>query len=110
MQLSTECNIQRNLTRLLWTADELRELHKREAEQGIEPDWEIDAFMTADTMAGKREAIVSEYILKILGLDVRLLAIPMLVLAPPRPPSLPPCIIMTCLGVNQASFCGHMWK
>jgi len=45
-------------------------LRKREAEQNIEADWEIDAFMTADTVKGKREAIASEYILRILGLDV----------------------------------------
>ncbi len=51
-------------------SDELRVLRKREAEQNIEADWEIDAFMTADTVKGKREAIVSEYILRILGLDV----------------------------------------
>ena len=51
-------------------ADELQELRKRETERKLEADWEIDAFMTADTVAGKREAIVSEYILRILGLEV----------------------------------------
>lgn len=51
-------------------AEELKELRKREAEQDVQPDWEIDAFMTADTVQGKKEAIVSEYILRILGLDV----------------------------------------
>lgn len=51
-------------------ADELRELRKREKEQGIQSNWEIDSFMAADTLEGKREAIVSEYILRILGLDV----------------------------------------
>ena len=50
--------------------DELEQLRKMEAEQDLEADWEIDAFMTADTVAGKREAIVSEYILRILGLEV----------------------------------------
>lgn len=52
------------------TADELQELRKREAEQKVDADWEIDAFMTADTVQGKKEAIVSEYILRILGLEV----------------------------------------
>ena len=50
--------------------EELRELRKREAEQDVQADWEIDAFMTADTVQGKKEAIVSEYILRILGLGV----------------------------------------
>ena len=51
-------------------AEELRELRKREKEQGIQSNWEIDSFMAADTLEGKREAIVTEYILRILGLDV----------------------------------------
>ncbi|KAK9829075.1 hypothetical protein WJX72_003763 [[Myrmecia] bisecta] len=50
-------------------AEELRELRKREKEQGIKPDWEIDAFMKADAIQGKRENIVTEYIMRILGLD-----------------------------------------
>lgn len=49
---------------------ELQDLRKREAEQKVDADWEIDAFMTADTVQGKKEAIVSEYILRILGLEV----------------------------------------
>lgn len=51
-------------------AEELRELRKREKEQGIQSNWEIDSFMAADTLEGKREAIVTEYMLRILGLDV----------------------------------------
>lgn len=51
-------------------AEELRELRKREKEQGISSNWEIDSFMAADTLEGKREAIVTEYMLRILGLDV----------------------------------------
>ncbi|KAL3144459.1 hypothetical protein ABBQ32_004202 [Trebouxia sp. C0010 RCD-2024] len=51
-------------------AEELRELRKREKEQGIHSNWEIDSFMAADTLEGKREAIVTEYMLRILGLDV----------------------------------------
>lgn len=52
------------------SAEELRELRKREKEQGIHSNWEIDSFMAADTLEGKREAIVTEYMLRILGLDV----------------------------------------
>ena len=54
----------------LCLAEELRELRKREKEQGIQSNWEIDSFMAADTLEGKREAIVTEYMLRILGLDV----------------------------------------
>ena len=45
-------------------------MRKREKERGIQSNWEVDAFMAADTLEGKREAIVTEYILRILGLDV----------------------------------------
>ena len=55
----------------LTSAEELRELRRREKEQGIQSNWEIDSFMAADTLEGKREAIVTEYMLRILGLDVR---------------------------------------
>ena len=46
-------------------------MRAREKEAGLPPDWEIDAFMAADSVNGKREAIATEYILRILGLDVR---------------------------------------
>ena len=49
------------------------ELRKREKEQGIQSNWEIDSFMAASALEGKRESIVTEYILRILGLDVSIL-------------------------------------
>lgn len=51
-------------------AAELLELRKREKEMGIRPDWEIDAFMKAEAVAGGRESIATEYVLRLLGLDV----------------------------------------
>ena len=51
-------------------AEELAELRKREKEQGIQSNWEIDSFMAASALEGKRESIVTEYMLRILGLDV----------------------------------------
>lgn len=49
----------------------MEELRRREKEAGIEPDWEVDAFMKASTLQGKRQSIQTEYILNVLGLDVR---------------------------------------
>ena len=57
---------------LAMIADELRELHQREKEKGITPEHDIDAFMTADAVQGKKESLVSEHIIRILGLDVSL--------------------------------------
>ena len=51
-------------------ADELTELRRLEKEKGIQPDPEIDAFMKANAIEGKRESIETEYVLHILGLGV----------------------------------------
>ena len=60
-------------------ADEIHELRKREKEQGLEPDWEIDMFMKASAARGKRHSIMTDYVMRMLGLEVclhRLLACP----------------------------------
>ena len=51
-------------------AEELTELRRLEKEKGISPDPEIDAFMKANAIEGKRESIETEYVLHILGLGV----------------------------------------
>lgn len=51
-------------------ADELEELLKREKEMGITPDPDLDAFMKAEVRTGKRESIVTDLIIKMLGRDV----------------------------------------
>ncbi len=48
----------------------MEELRRVEKERGIEPDPDIDAFMKADAIEGKRESIETEYVLHILGLNV----------------------------------------
>ncbi|XP_024517239.1 ABC transporter G family member 34 [Selaginella moellendorffii] len=48
----------------------LSELAKRERATGIKPDPDIDAFMKASAIQGQRTSIVSDYVLKILGLDI----------------------------------------
>ncbi|XP_059428884.1 ABC transporter G family member 34-like [Corylus avellana] len=48
----------------------LSELSRREREAGIKPDPEIDAFMKATAMSGQKTSLVTDYILKILGLDI----------------------------------------
>ncbi|KAF9596998.1 hypothetical protein IFM89_014712, partial [Coptis chinensis] len=50
--------------------DLLTELSRREKEAGIKPDPEIDAFMKATAMAGQETSLVTDYVLKILGLDI----------------------------------------
>ena len=59
-------------TMQLWfdPADEIHELRKREKEQGLEPDWEIDAFMKASAARGKRHSIMTAYVMRMLGLEV----------------------------------------
>uniref|UniRef100_A0A2N9EHN3 ABC transporter domain-containing protein n=1 Tax=Fagus sylvatica TaxID=28930 RepID=A0A2N9EHN3_FAGSY len=48
----------------------LAELSRREKEAEIKPDPEIDAFMKATAMAGQETSLVTDYVLKILGLDM----------------------------------------
>ncbi|GER28927.1 ABC transporter family protein [Striga asiatica] len=50
--------------------DLLVELARREKESGIKPDPEIDAFMKATAVAGQESSLVTDYVLKILGLDI----------------------------------------
>uniref|UniRef100_A0A1D1XCF5 Pleiotropic drug resistance protein 2 n=2 Tax=Anthurium amnicola TaxID=1678845 RepID=A0A1D1XCF5_9ARAE len=48
----------------------LSELSRREKNAGIKPDPEIDAFMKATALEGQGTSLVTDYVLKILGLDV----------------------------------------
>jgi hypothetical protein len=47
------------------------ELRRREKELGVEPDTEVDAFLKAEAVEGKRTNIVTDLILRVLGLQVR---------------------------------------
>jgi ABC-type multidrug transport system ATPase subunit len=50
--------------------DKLVELSRREKQAGIKPDPDIDVFMKAIAMEGQETSLVTDYILKILGLDI----------------------------------------
>ncbi|XP_038680217.1 pleiotropic drug resistance protein 2-like isoform X1 [Tripterygium wilfordii] len=50
--------------------DLLVELARREKQSGIKPDPEIDAFMKAIALAGQKTSLITDYVLKILGLDI----------------------------------------
>ncbi|KAM0999991.1 hypothetical protein ACFX2A_006787 [Malus domestica] len=50
--------------------DMLVEMSRREKDAGIKPDPEIDAFMKATSMAGTETSLITDYVLKILGLDI----------------------------------------
>ena len=54
---------------------EVEELRRREREQGIEPDWEVEAFMKASVRAGKRNNIRTDYTLRLLGLEVNSISV-----------------------------------
>ncbi|KAF5193457.1 Pleiotropic drug resistance abc transporter [Thalictrum thalictroides] len=48
----------------------LKELSRREVAANIKPDPNIDVYMKAAAMEGQKENVVTDYILKILGLDI----------------------------------------
>ncbi|GAB2269455.1 transcription factor [Dionaea muscipula] len=50
--------------------DMLAELSRREKEANIKPDPDLDLFMKAGAAEGQEENVITDYILKVLGLDV----------------------------------------
>nr|GEX61824.1 pleiotropic drug resistance protein 2-like [Tanacetum cinerariifolium] len=48
----------------------LAELSRREKAEGIKPDAELDAFMKAIAVSGQESSLVTEYVLRLLGLDI----------------------------------------
>ncbi|KAL0915539.1 hypothetical protein M5K25_015965 [Dendrobium thyrsiflorum] len=50
--------------------DMLTELLRREKEANIKPDADIDVFMKASSMEGKETGVITDYIMKILGLEI----------------------------------------
>ncbi|XP_062018349.1 pleiotropic drug resistance protein 2-like [Rosa rugosa] len=50
--------------------DILVELSRREKDAGIKPDPGIDAYMKATSVAGQETSLITDYVLKILGLDI----------------------------------------
>ncbi|KAH9293069.1 hypothetical protein KI387_041723 [Taxus chinensis] len=50
--------------------DVLTELSRREKEEGIKPDPDIDIFMKATAIEGQKSNMITDYVLKILGLDI----------------------------------------
>lgn len=51
-------------------ADELSAMRDAEKAAGRKPDPAMDAFLKAQTLEGGDESIVTDYMLKLLGLDV----------------------------------------
>ncbi|XP_015689586.1 ABC transporter G family member 40 isoform X2 [Oryza brachyantha] len=50
--------------------DMLIEISRRERNAGVKPDPEIDAFMKATAMQGQETNIITDFVLKVLGLDI----------------------------------------
>ncbi|PON32553.1 ABC transporter-like [Parasponia andersonii] len=53
-----------------WRYELLAELSRREKEANIKPDPDIDVFMKAAATEGQETSVVTDYVLKILGLEV----------------------------------------
>ncbi len=52
-------------------AEYLRLLRERERAAGLAGEPETDAFLKASALQGKRHSVVTEYMIRLLGLDVR---------------------------------------
>jgi len=64
-------------------AEEFEKMQQAERASGQSADPSMDAFLKAQTIEGGKESIVTDYMLKVLGLDVRD--------PPPHPP--PPAFV-----------------
>ncbi len=51
-------------------AELLAELRRREKELGVEADWAVNAMMKAGTIEGAEHSVSTEFIIKMLGLDI----------------------------------------
>lgn len=58
------------MQRPAFTTAYVDELRRREKELGIEPDAEVDALLKAEAVQGKRSNIVTDLMLRVLGLEV----------------------------------------
>ena len=48
----------------------LAEMRKREKEMDIEPDWNVHAFQKAQAIQGQPNSVATEYVIRMLGLDI----------------------------------------
>lgn len=55
---------------LCLAAELLADLRKREKEMDIEPDWNVHAFQKAQTIQGQPTSVATEYVIRMLGLDI----------------------------------------
>ncbi len=51
-------------------ADLLAQMRKYEKEHDIEPDWNVHAFMKAQSIQGQQSSVATEYVIRMLGLDI----------------------------------------
>lgn len=56
---------------LCWCAAELlHRMRQHEREHDIEPDWNVHAFQKAQAIQGQRSSVATEYVIRMLGLDI----------------------------------------
>ena len=51
-------------------AELLAELRRREKDLGVEADWAVNAMMKAGTIEGAEHSVSTEFVIKMLGLDI----------------------------------------
>lgn len=64
------CDLSVTVDVVCCSAEYLRLLRERERADGLKGDPETDAFLKASALSGKRHSVVTEYMLRLLGLDV----------------------------------------
>lgn len=55
---------------LLRSAELLQRMRSHEREHDIEPDWNVHAFQKAQAIQGQQSSVATEYVIRMLGLDI----------------------------------------
>lgn len=53
----------------------LEQLRRREKELNLEPDFAVDSYLKATAVQGKRQNAVTDFVIRVLGLEVSLHAL-----------------------------------
>ena len=51
-------------------ADDLHALRELEKQMDIEPDWNVNAYMRAETVENRRRSVLTAFVIRMLGLSI----------------------------------------
>lgn len=68
--IHTQAQGMADVNRTAYDAELLARMRKYEKEHDIEPDWNVHAFQKAQAIQGQQCSVATEYVIRMLGLDI----------------------------------------